>query len=46
MRCFNRRLFERKGLKKNLMKDLKLLMANLDDIKNEVLRRGKVLRET
>lgn len=34
MRRFNWRLFRRKGTKKEIMKDEKLLMKNFDEIKN------------
>ncbi|AIY89631.1 hypothetical protein GACE_0579 [Geoglobus acetivorans] len=34
MRRFNWRLFRRKGTKKESMKDEKLLLKNVDDIKN------------
>ncbi|WP_456369787.1 hypothetical protein [Geoglobus sp.] len=39
MRRFNWRLFKRKGRKKEIMKDEKLLMKNVDDIKNPVEER-------
>ncbi len=39
MRRFNWRLFKRKGTKKETMKDEKLLMKNVDEIKNPVENR-------
>jgi hypothetical protein len=40
LRRFKRRLFERKGQKKEVGKDEKLLKQNVEDLKNEALRKG------